>query len=158
MGKEPWWWHLLKEAGVPKVMLTMLSNSEIVNFTSHYQRAGIVMTKDCKFKWMSSLMYQSCIPFWIQWTPDLSLEGLRTELHFLQPLPQEIQVACCINPPLLYQRNQLGKPGSESKMSCRPLILPRRPPRADNHECHEKSTLKFICLLQSIHGRNILVG
>ena len=47
-----------------------------------------MMTQSCQFKWMASLMYQNHIPFWIEWTLDTSLDGLRTEFHFLQLMPR----------------------------------------------------------------------
>ena len=53
----PRWWHLLKQAGVPDDSLTELSNSELFDFSPCYQRAGVMMTQSCQFKWMASLMY-----------------------------------------------------------------------------------------------------
>ena len=125
----PWWWHLLKQAGIPDDSLTELSNSELFDFSPCYQRAGVMMTQ-CQFKWMASLMYWNHIPFWIEWTLDTSLDRLRTEFHFLQLTPGEVKAACEVNPTLTLPKEPAWKAWLKKQDKLRPIHLTKETPES----------------------------
>ena len=51
------WELLLANAGLPNDAITQLANCELLDFKPDYQRAGVVITRDCKFKEMANLWY-----------------------------------------------------------------------------------------------------
>ena len=145
----PWWRHLLKQAGVPDDSLTELSNSELFDFSPCYRRAGVVMTQSCQFKWMASLMYQNHIPFWIEWTSDTSLDGLRSEFHFLQPTPGEVEVAREaareVNPTPTLPEEPAWKAWLKKQEERRPIRLAKETPeRMRSRLSREKQAKKYI--------------
>ena len=89
-----------------------------------------MMTQSCQFKWMASLMYRNHIPFWIEWTSDNSLDGLRTEFHFLQLTPGEVEAACKVNPTPTLPKELAWKAWLKKQDELWPIRLAKETPKS----------------------------
>ena len=89
-----------------------------------------MMTQSCQFKWMASLMYRNHIPFWIEWTSDTSLDGLRTEFHFLQLMPGEVEAARKVNPIPTLPKELAWKAWLKKQDELWPICLAKETPKS----------------------------
>ena len=85
------------------------------------------MTQSCQFKWMASLMYRNHILFWIEWTLDNSLDGLRT---VLQLTPGEVKAARKVNPTPTLPKELAWKAWLKKQDELQPIRLAKETPKS----------------------------
>ena len=75
-------------------------------------------------------MYRNHILFWIEWTSDTSLDGLRTEFHFLQPVPGEVEAAREVNPIPTLLKELAWKAWLKKQDELWPICLAKETPKS----------------------------